>query len=75
MLEILSTAQAANFLNLGNSTLEKWRCAGRGPKFIRLGTRRVGYPVTELTAWVASRPRYASTSETPTANNAHGMEQ
>jgi len=63
MAEILTTDQAAAQLALGRSTLEKWRCTGAGPKFIKLGLRRVGYHRADLEAWVASRPRRASTSE------------
>ena len=63
MSEILTTDQAAAHLALGRSTLEKWRCTGTGPKFIKLGLRRVGYHKTDLDEWIAARPRHASTSE------------
>jgi excisionase family DNA binding protein len=63
MSDILTTDQAASHLALGRSTLEKWRCSGTGPKFIKLGLRRVGYHKSDLEEWVASRPRRASTSE------------
>ena len=63
MSEIMTTNQAAAYLALGRSTLEKWRCAGNGPKFIKLGRRRVGYHKVDLDEWVAARPRRASTSE------------
>jgi len=63
MAEILTTEQAAAHLALGRSTLGKWRCAGTGPKFIKLGLRRVGYHKTDLDEWIAARPRHESTSE------------
>jgi predicted DNA-binding transcriptional regulator AlpA len=63
MSEVLSTEQTAQQLNLGRSTLEKWRLTGQGPKFIKLGRRRVGYLKTAIDAWIASRPLLASTSE------------
>ena len=66
MPEILTTNQAAAHLALGRSTLEKWRVAGNGPKFIKLGLRRVGYHKADLDEWVASRPRHGSTSEVQT---------
>jgi predicted DNA-binding transcriptional regulator AlpA len=66
MSEVLTTDQAAAHLALGRSTLEKWRCIGAGPKFIKLGLRRVGYHKTDLDEWIASRPRCASTSEVET---------
>ncbi len=67
MPEILTTGQAAAHLALGRSTLEKWRCAGTGPKFLRLGMRRVVYHIADLNEWIASRPRRASTSDVETS--------
>jgi len=66
MAEIPTTDQAAAHLALGRSTLEKWRCTGTGPKFIKLGLRRVGYLKTDLEEWIAARPRRGSTSEVQT---------
>lgn len=63
MPEILSTHQAAQYLRLGPSTLEKWRVFGTGPIFIKLGTRRIGYLRSDLEAWLAARPRLSSTSQ------------
>ena len=63
MAEILTTDQAAALLALGRSTLEKWRCPGAGPKFLKLGARRVGYDKADLDEWIALLPRRASTSE------------
>ena len=48
--------------DLSPSTLAAWRVNGGGPAFIRLGAR-VFYPLDELQAWLASRPRLTSTSE------------
>ena len=63
MSEIMNTPEAAQHLRLGRSTLEKLRCFGGGPKFVKLGQRRVGYLRQDLDAWVAARPRLANTSE------------
>lgn len=35
-------------------TLSNWRCAGTGPKFVKLGGR-ILYPVAEVEAWEARR--------------------
>jgi len=72
MSEILTTNQAAAHLALGRSTLEKWRCSGDGPKFIKLGLRRVGYLKTDLEEWIAARPRRGSTSEVQTPQRGPG---
>lgn len=58
----LSTPEAASYLGLGKSTLDKLRLIGGGPKFITLG-RRVVYDATDLDAWTDARKR-SSTSET-----------
>jgi predicted DNA-binding transcriptional regulator AlpA len=63
MLEILTTRQAADYLKLAVSTIEKLRCHGGGPKFIKLGSRRVAYLKPDLEDWIAARPRCDSTSE------------
>jgi predicted DNA-binding transcriptional regulator AlpA len=66
MDEIRNTDQAATYVGLGRSTLEKMRCTGDGPKFIRLGPRRVAYRQRDLDEWLDSRPRCTSTSELET---------
>ncbi len=58
---LLTTAQAAKYLALGQRTLENWRCRGVGPAFVRLG-RVVRYRVSDLNAWLSVRT-FASTSQ------------
>src|SRR4051812_48243382 len=60
----LRTPEAAEYLGVGESTLEKWRCSGKGPVFERAGTRIVVYRVADLDAFLAAR-RVSSTSEQP----------
>src|SRR3954454_23937810 len=60
----LRTPEAAAYLGIGESTLEKWRCSGMGPVFERAGTRIVVYRVSDLDAFLAAR-RVTSTSEKP----------
>ena len=57
----LSTRDAANFLGLKPRTLERWRWAGKGPRFRRHG-RRVVYDLDGLLAWSEAN-EVASTSE------------
>ena len=66
MDDIRNTDRAATYVGLGRSTLEKMRCTGDGPKFIRLGSRRVAYRQRDLDEWLDARPRCASTSEVET---------
>lgn len=49
---ILRTPEAAQYVGLSPSTLEKLRLTDNGPRFIRLGGRAVGYDVRDLDAWL-----------------------
>ena len=53
---------AAEFLGISPRTLEKWRVAGGGPVFCKLGRRLVRYELRELEAF-SERDRRTSTSE------------
>ena len=57
----LTTPQAAGFLGLGVSSLEKLRVTGGGPAFLKIG-RRVVYDARDLERWLAKH-RHSSTSE------------
>jgi predicted DNA-binding transcriptional regulator AlpA len=58
----LRTPDAARYLGLGQSTLERKRVDGSGPKFRQLGARVITYAVADLDAW-ASKQVLNSTSE------------
>lgn len=55
------TEEAARFLGLSKSTLEKYRLTGGGPRYAKLG-RICTYSLDDLQAWAAERSRN-STSE------------
>jgi predicted DNA-binding transcriptional regulator AlpA len=57
----LTTPQAAAFVGLGVSSLEKLRVTGGGPAFLKIG-RRVVYDAIDLEQWLAKHKRL-STSE------------
>ena len=57
----LTTPQAAAFVGLGVSSLEKLRVVGGGPVFLKIG-RRVVYDALDLEQWLAKHKR-SSTSE------------
>lgn len=50
----VDTEGASRRIGLAESTLEKLRCSGEGPKFVKLG-RAVRYRVADLDAFVAAR--------------------
>jgi len=57
----MTTPEAARYLGLAVSTLNKWRCLGGGPKFLKLG-RAVRYRQADLEAYLSSR-QLRSTAE------------
>jgi predicted DNA-binding transcriptional regulator AlpA len=60
-MRLLVQAEAAEFLRLSPRTLERYRVAGTGPRYCKLG-RRVAYREADLDAWIAARV-VGSTSE------------
>ena len=50
----LRVPQAAEYLGLSKSALDKMRCYGGGPTYAKLGTTVV-YQAADLDAWVAAR--------------------
>lgn len=51
----LRTGQAANYLGIGHSTLNKWRAAGRAPAHITLSWRKYLWRRSDLDAFMAAR--------------------
>jgi len=59
---LLDVREAAVRLGLSKSTLDKMRCSGRGPRFIRATDRAIRYDPADLQAFADERRR-RSTSE------------
>ena len=59
---MLDVSEAAEFIGLSASTLNKMRGTGAGPVYIRLGGRRIVYHLADLNAWLNANRR-RSTSE------------
>ena len=51
----LCRKELAQRLGIGQRTLERMWQAGTGPKGLRLGARRIVYPLSEIEAWEAAR--------------------
>lgn len=60
-MDIVDTAGAAKILKVGQATLERWRCDGGGPRFMKFG-RTVRYRICDLEDWAEQR-LVSSTSE------------
>ena len=58
---LLREAEAARRLGTSVRTLQKWRCSGKGPRFVRL-SRAVRYDPSDLDAFIAVGRR-TSTSD------------
>lgn len=52
---LLSTKEAARYLNFSHRTLEGWRIRGEGPPFTRLFNERIRYYRADLDDWIASQ--------------------
>lgn len=52
----LSERQLLQRLGVSRATLWRMRRARRFPEPIRLSEARVGWPVAQVSAWIASRP-------------------
>jgi predicted site-specific integrase-resolvase len=54
---LLTTKEAAERLRLSQRTLELWRRAGKGPRYIALSCRAVRYRADELDRFANERTR------------------
>jgi excisionase family DNA binding protein len=59
----LTVKEAAEYLRLSKATLDIWRTAGKGPRFIKAG-KRVLYDSRDLDRWLDGNKR-SSTSDQP----------
>jgi len=64
---LLTTAEASIYLRVSKSYLDKLRVYGGGPRFLRLGKRKVLYRKADLDAWLAGQS-FDSTSEYESTN-------
>ncbi|RWD79761.1 MAG: DNA-binding protein [Mesorhizobium sp.] len=48
---LLTPPEAAETLRVSARTLERWRMTGDGPKFVRIGPRRLAYRVSDVLAF------------------------
>ena len=60
---LLDVREAARRLGLSKSTLDKMRCSGSGPRFIRATDRAVRYDPADLDAFADERRRRSTSEE------------
>ena len=59
--KILDVKELSARLRVGVATLNRWRCTGEGPAFIKLG-HRVGYTVDDINSWLEGERRTFTSS-------------
>jgi predicted DNA-binding transcriptional regulator AlpA len=64
-VHLLDVRAAAAWLGLSKSTLDKMRCYGVGPQFIRATGRAVRYDPADLAAFAAARRQSRTSDEVP----------
>jgi predicted DNA-binding transcriptional regulator AlpA len=52
---VLGTKKAAAFVGLSDREWERRRAAGETPTAVQLGTRKLGYTIESLVAWIEAR--------------------
>jgi hypothetical protein len=57
LAEVLTTAEAAEFLRVSPDTLKLWRkrAQRRGPPYVKVGRRLVRYLLEDLTSYLAGQ--------------------
>lgn len=54
--ELMTPAKLAAYLGLDEGTLQNWRVARKGPRWVKLGNgrnSRVAYRVADVEAWIS----------------------
>ncbi len=64
--KLLKEAKAAAILDVEVATLRRWRWAGKGPRFLKLGAA-VRYDSADLTAFIEAGRRNSTSSPGPKA--------
>ncbi|GBQ96649.1 hypothetical protein GLI01_23200 [Gluconacetobacter liquefaciens] len=61
---VVSEPEAARLVGLGIRTMQQLRADGAGPPFVKLTSRRIGYSMTGLQDWIASRSARSTSDAT-----------
>lgn len=60
----MKVKEAAEYMRLSHSTLNKWRVQGRGPRFQKIG-RNVVYRKSDLDEWMDKQTRQSTSQDEP----------
>jgi predicted site-specific integrase-resolvase len=64
--ELMTQQEVAALFDISMPVLANWRCAGKGPKFVKLGGR-VKYRRDDIEAFIGSSVRQSTTDSTVAA--------
>jgi predicted DNA-binding transcriptional regulator AlpA len=62
-----TTAKVAERLRVTTRTLARWREVGCGPRYVRIGQHKIGYPADEVDRWLAARTHESRAAEAASA--------
>ncbi len=60
---LITEREAAEFLGYSQKALQKWRCEGGGPRFVRVSRRSIRYRRRDLIAWAEERLRRSTSDQ------------
>ncbi len=64
--ELLTTEEAAQEMKLSPGTLQNYRIAGNGPRYVKLGPSpraRVRYKRSDISDWLSDKQRTSTTND------------
>jgi hypothetical protein len=59
----LTPVELAERLAVSLRSLERWRVTGEGPAYLRVGARRILYPLPAVEAWEGARQHASRAAE------------
>ena len=63
--DFIFPGELSSRIGISVQTLARWRCEGRGPGYIKIGSRRVAYPAEAVNAWLQECQAAALTRHRP----------
>jgi predicted DNA-binding transcriptional regulator AlpA len=59
---LLNTIKAAEYLDIHPTTLATWRVEGRGPRYVKVGPRKVRYRPEDIETWLEANTHSSTRS-------------
>jgi predicted DNA-binding transcriptional regulator AlpA len=59
---LLLPEEVAGQLGVSRKALERWRCTGEGPRFVRLGHKTVRYRAEDVETFIGARVRVSTSA-------------